>query len=79
MNSLIWDGVYHNSYSDIQPTVVYAGSPTDNTTDMQPAANGVQPGITIVTVVGWLFVLGVVLVVIVLFYRYKKRKQKKHT
>jgi len=46
---------------------------------MQPAANGVQPGITIVTVVGWLFVLGVVLVVIVLFYRYKKRKQKKHT
>ena len=45
---------------------------------MQPAAKGVQPGITIVAVVGWLFVLGVVLVVIVLFYRYN-RKQKKHT
>ena len=41
--------------------------------DMQPAAGGVQPGITIVAVVGWLIGLGVVLVVEMLLYQYKRK------
>ena len=57
---------------------MYAGFPTNNTTNVQSAANGMQPGIIIVAVVGWLIVLGVLVVVVILFYRYK-RKQRKHT
>ena len=78
MQSLIQDKVQHNSYLIIQRTVVYAGFPTNNTTNAQPAASGMQSGITVVAVVGWLILLGVVLVVVILFYRYK-RKQKKRT
>ena len=41
-----WSVTQH-SYSLDPSAVVYAGSPTDNTMDMQPAASGMHPGITI--------------------------------
>ena len=57
-------------FSNLSPTEV-AGSATD----AQPVVDstGTQIAIIGVAVIGWLIVLGMILIVIVLFYRHKKK------
>ena len=59
----------------------YAGSPTNvggNTTDVQlpVGSTGTPAAITVVAVIGWVLLLGVVLYAVFHLYRYKRRKRK---
>ena len=61
--------------------MLYAGSPTDvsgNTTDVQlpVGSTTTETAISVVAAIGWLLLLGVVVFLVLVFYRYKRRKRK---
>ena len=51
---------------------------TGNTTDVQPHdySTGAQTAVSVVAGIGWILLLGVLLVIALVFHRYKKRRNK---